>query len=125
MSQKSIFDIVDKFNYLTRLAVKGADNFCDELCNFFISDFGLQASVLFRVINNELVVLGKSTSAKKNYLSGAHFNCSKCKLIKNIKKFSYSSNTECELQISEFLIYESCFIFDINNKERCFLKIAK
>jgi len=126
MAHTSKIEFLDDFNSLLKLAKKGDDYFPDELCNFLVSDFGFQAMVLFAVINSKnLKVLGKSTSARKNYLRGSEFTCSTCKLFENPNDFAISIDSNCELQISEFVIYESCLAFNISLSERGFLKIAK
>ncbi|PKL89461.1 MAG: hypothetical protein CVV23_04940 [Ignavibacteriae bacterium HGW-Ignavibacteriae-2] len=120
------FDILDNYNTLIKSALNGKDNFPDEVCNFLVSDFELQAAVLFKIVNNEsFLVLGRSSTARKNYLRGSEFSCSACSLFKNINEFSINSDTNCELQISEFVIYESCVAFNMGNDERVLIKVAK
>ena len=115
-----------KINGLTKSSRNGLDNFPDELCNYLVSEFELQAAVLFKVEHNEsLIVLGKSSGARKNYLRGSSFECSKCRIIGDNTEFSIHSDSNCELQISEFLIYESCVSFKIDMEQKGFLTIAK
>lgn len=119
-------DLVEKFNFLNQIAHYGRDNFPDELCNFLVTEFELQACVLFKVDDtSKLIVLGKSNSARKNFLRGSSFDCASCKLKTASADFSIHSDSNCTLQISEFVVYESCVSFKINNGERGFLKIAK
>jgi len=120
------FEILDNYNNLIKAALFGKDNFPDEICNFLVSDFEFQSAVLFKYLpNGAFQVLGKSSSARKNYLRGSEFSCSNCKLKTNLNEFAISSDSNCELQISEFVIYESCVAFNINTDERAFLKLAK
>lgn len=120
------FDILNNYNHMIELAIQGKDNFPDEICNFLVKEFDFQAAVLFKVVNSSsLQVLGKSTSAKKNYLRGSEVSCSVCTLFKNTSDFAVNSDTNCELQISEFVVYESCVIFELSHGERAFLKVSK
>ena len=120
------FEILDNYNNLLKAALFGKDNFPDEICNFLVTDFEFQSAVLFKYLpSGAFQVLGKSSSARKNYLRGSEFSCSSCKLKTNPNEFSISSDSNCELQISEFVIYESCVSFNISGDERAFLKLAK
>ncbi|MGD8777661.1 MAG: response regulator [Ignavibacteria bacterium] len=118
-------EAIEKINDITRKAIKGSDNFPNEICNFLVSEFEFLAIVLFRIDNNDLIVLGKSNSAKKHYMQGAKFKCSTCRLLNNdTNQFGVNSDTNCELQISEYVVYETCVKFKINNETNGFLKIA-
>ena len=120
------FDVLNNYNHMIELALRGKDNFPDEVCNFIVKEFEFQAAVLFKVVNpGNLQVLGKSTTAKKNYLRGSEFSCSVCTLFKNTDDFAVNSDSTCELQISEFVVYESCVIFELAQGESTFLKVAK
>lgn len=118
-------EALEKTNELSKLALAGNDNFPDEICKYLVSEFELQATVLFKVQGNELVVLGKSSTARKNYLRGSKFGCHVCKIINDKLDFSVNSDTNCELQISEFVVYETCVLFDMGSGEKGFLKLAK
>ncbi len=126
MISSSKLEILNNYNNLIKSALQGKDSFPDEVCNFLVSDFEFQAAVLFKIVNSEsLLVLGKSSSARKNYLRGSEFSCSVCSLFKSLNEFSVNSDTNCELQISEFVIYESCVTFDLDSEEKAFLKVSK
>ncbi|MCK5457099.1 MAG: hypothetical protein KAI45_08225, partial [Melioribacteraceae bacterium] len=119
-------ETLNNFNELIHSATKGEDSFPDNLCNFLVNEFEYQAIVLFELLDsNGFKVIGKSLNARKNYLHGSEFSCAACKLVNNPNDFSISHDSNCELQISEFVIYESCVSFNIKLGERGFLKIAK
>lgn len=119
-------EILNNFNELIQSAARGEDSFPDNLCNFLVNEFDYQAIVLFELLeSNGYKVIGRSLSARKNYLHGSEFTCSTCKLVNNPNDFSFSHDSNCELQISEFVIYESCAAFNIKLGARGFLKIAK
>jgi CheY-like chemotaxis protein len=122
----SKLESLEKLNKLFSLARKGDDDFAEHICNYISNEYDLQAVVLFKTLeDNNLQVLGKSANARKNYLKGSFFRCSICTLINEKSGFNVHSDSNCELQISEFLVYESCITFAISEKERGFLKIAK
>ncbi|MBA4317358.1 MAG: hypothetical protein C0412_03060, partial [Flavobacterium sp.] len=122
----SKLESLEKLNKLFSLARKGDDDFTEQICNYVATEFELQAVVLFKVLeDNNLQVAGKSANARKNYLKGSFFKCSVCSLLNEKSSFNVHSDSNCELQISEFLVYESCINFKISEKERGFLKIAK
>lgn len=119
-------EILNNFNELLSVAAKGKDSFPDTLCNFIVTEFEYQAIVLFELLeSNGFKVIGKSLNARKNYLHGSEFSCSACKLVNNPNDFSISHDSNCELQISEFVIYESCVSFNIKLGERGLIKVAK
>ncbi len=120
-------EFVNKYTKLIKVAENGLDNFPDELSEFVVNEFELQAVVFFKVnSDNSLTVLGKSSSAKKNYLKGTSFSCSNCKLLGNGDSYSsFNSDPECEILISDFIIYEACTIVRISETDRIFIKYAR
>ncbi|HEX2867812.1 MAG TPA: response regulator [Ignavibacteriales bacterium] len=120
-------EFLEKYNYLNSLAERGHDQFTDELCDYIVNEFDLQAMVLFRVNDDEsLSVLGRSASAKKNYMRGASFRCPACSLVRE-KNSSFQSHSDagCQMLISEFLIYEACMTAKITDGKQGFIKFAK
>ncbi|MGE5496507.1 MAG: sensor histidine kinase, partial [Syntrophothermus sp.] len=120
-------EFLEKYNFLASSAEKGQEHFPDEICDYVVNEFELQSMVLFKVTDdNNLMVLGKSASAKKSYIRGASFGCSVCKLlIEKDPALTFHSDAECELQISEFVIYESCMTIKITDRNRAFIKFAR
>ncbi len=126
MATNSKIETLNVFNNLLDSAKSGVASFPDDLCNYITNEFDFQALVLFELLDTKgFKVIGKSNNARKNYLHGSEFTCSQCKLENDFNKFSMHHDTNCELQISEFVIYESCVAFDIQLGKRGFLKIAK
>ncbi len=119
-------EFLEKFNSLLLYANKGAEDFPDYICNFLVKELEFQSVVLFKAAaNNKLIVLGKSHSARKNYLRGSEFSCGGCKQLFVSSEFSMASEANCELQASEFVTYEVCVVFKIKENEKGFLKLAK
>lgn len=120
-------EFLEKYNYLFKLAEKAQESFPDEICDYITNEYELQAMVLFRVTEeNNLLVIGKSSSAKKNYLRGSSFCCSKCKpLLQKDPVHNFYSDAECEIQISEYIIYEICNTFRITDNVKGFVKYAR
>ncbi len=126
MSLGEKFEFIEDFNKLISLSREGRDDFADEVCNFLVNNFDLQASVFFKVEGERNIqVLGKSNSARKNYLKGTVFTCNACKVFETNSEYALYSDSNCELQISEFLVYECCIIFNINKETKGFLKLAR
>ncbi len=126
MANNSKIEALNVFNNLLESASSGVIDFPDDLCNYITEEFDFQAIVLFELLDTKgFKVIGKSNNARKNYLHGSEFTCAHCKLENNFNKFAIHHDANCELQISEFVIYESCVAFDIQLGKRGFLKIAK
>lgn len=123
MLQGAKINLIAKLNELFLFAKKGKEDFVDVLSNFLVTEYEFNAVVLFKVSNGNLIVLGKSENAKKNYAAGNSFNCSNCELIKKDVNSFYTS-ADCNLQISDFVVYESCSTFSYGN-ETGLIKIAR
>ncbi len=126
MSVNSKLEILDLYNNLLSSATAGDSNFPDNLCNYITTEFDFQALILFEALDSKgFKVIGKSANARKNYLHGSEFTCSHCKLNNDVNDFAIHHDSNCELQISEFVIYESCVAFNIQFGKRGFIKVAK
>lgn len=125
--QSSRIESLSKYNDLINLTIKSSQEFPETLCEFLVNEFDLQAVVLFRVSDDDgLVLLGKSDGAKKVFAKNASFKCSVCKsLSNNSDTIQFNSQTDCEIQTSDFVIYEGCLFIKITSAERFLLKIAK
>lgn len=126
MFQTVTIEYLIKYADLLKSASEGVDTFGSDLCNSMVKEFDLQAVVLFKVNeSNALSVIGRSDGANAGFLINAKFNCSVCENLKKNASFSVHSNSNCELAISEFLIYESCVHITTPNGDRLLLKLAK
>ena len=117
---------VIKLNELLEFAKHGNEAFPDEVCEFLTSSFELEAVVVFNIEkNNSLITVGKSSGAKKNFSRGMVFECSKCKLLNENINYSLHSDSDCSIQISEFLMYEMCALLMLPKDIKLIFKIAK
>jgi len=125
--QSSRIESLSKYNDLINLTIKSSQEFPETLCEFLVNEFELQAVVLFKISDDDgLVLLGKSDGAKKVFAKNASFKCSVCKSISNNSDtIQFNSQTDCEIQTSDFVIYEGCMFIKISANERFLLKIAK
>jgi CheY-like chemotaxis protein/signal transduction histidine kinase len=125
--QSSKIELLKQYDNLFKLASNGSSDFPNRLCDFIISDQEFEACVLFKIINNKsLKVIGKSGSAKKIYELNSTFECSECKLLgSNEPKLSFNSQPGCELQATDFVLYEGCLITKISERDGVLFKLAK
>ena len=123
MLQGAKINLISKLNELFDFAKKGKEDFVNILCNFLVAEYDFNATVLLKVSNKKLSVLGRSENSKKNFTIGTEFSCEVCHLLKENSNGFYSS-ADCSLQISDFVIYESCSLFDYGD-EKGLLKIAR
>lgn len=125
MDTRTKIELINKYNYLIELARNGNDSFINHLCNFLVNYYEYQSIILFKIIKEDTFqVLGKSSNARKNFLTGSEFKCSVCKAVKS-SSTSFHSDSQCELQISEYLVYEVCSKFEIDQTNSVLIKIAK
>ncbi len=121
----SQLEFLEKYNSLLVLANKGLDDFPDYICNFLVKELEFQSVVLFKILGgNRYLALGKSHTARKNYLRGTEFSCKNCKYGQSNSEFAIGSEPDCEIPASEFVTYEICVHFRINISESGMLKIA-
>ncbi len=125
--QSSKLDFLTKYNALVELAISASHELPDSLCSFLVEEYELQAAALFKVrSDNLLLLLGKSGEAKKNLIPSNSYECSSCKMLKNPPAGSdFLTNTDCQLQVSEYVVYEGCLYIKLSGKENVLLKTAK
>lgn len=118
---------ITAFNELKNIAGKNSPDFSDKLCEFLVEEFQFQSVIIFKINeNNKLVCLGKSSTAKKSFLVNSTYDCRECKLLKS-EFINYQFNTEsnCEIQSTDYLIYEGCFSLKAHSGEKFLLKVSQ
>ena len=66
----SKIESLKKYNNLFNIAQNSSNDFADNLCEFLVTEFDLQAVIIFKIDNkSNLTVFGKSSSAKKSFIS--------------------------------------------------------
>ena len=123
--QSSKIEFLKRYDNLIRLASKGSQEFPSSLCDYILSDKEFEACVLFKTINNKsLKVLGKSGSTKKSYELNSIFECSECKLLgSNLSKSSFNIQPACELEATDFVMYEGCLFIKASDDNIILLKL--
>jgi len=125
--QSSKIEFLLRYNELLNSSLKAIPNFPDDLCEFLIAEYELQAAVLFRVAeDNSFVVLGKSKTAKKIYLKNTSFKCENCRsALSSLDGPNFNTQSDCTIPVSDFVIYEGCLTINVTESEKILLKIAK
>ncbi len=125
--QSSKIDFLSKYNFLLKTALNRAADFPDVLCEFLVNEYELQAVVFFKVAeDNSLTVLGKAGDAKKSFIKNTTYSCNVCNPLKDKSDaVAFNSMADCDLQATEFVIYEGCLFLNISDNERTLIKIAK
>lgn len=113
-------------NELQNSVAHNISEFPNKLCEFIANEFQLQSAILFKINNNnKLVFQGKSPSARKSFLPNALYECSSCKIHENnFAKVLFSSDANCEIQSTDFVIYESCVSIKVSS-EKYLLKVSQ
>ncbi len=120
------FELLQKLNELANLSSKGDAFFPAELCNLLCDEFDLSALVLFDLKDDkQLEVIGKSSSAKKNFKDGSTYNCISCPAIlsNEFNKLFFERN--CAIQVSDFMTYEGCCLIALPISEKALFKLGK
>ncbi|HVO74180.1 MAG TPA: response regulator [Ignavibacteriaceae bacterium] len=125
--QSAKLDFLNKYNELISLAVKGSQEFPDSLCEYICLEYDLQAVLFFKVIEDSgLLMLGKSTAAKKTYIKNNNFYCNFCKSIfSQPESNTFDVQQECEIQATDVVNSEGCLLVKIDENDKVLLKISK
>ena len=125
--QSSQLETLRKYNELLELAIASSAKFPNQLCDYIVSENGFEAALLFNALENkELILSGKSSAAKKSYEIGATYSCSNCKSLNSISDVPMvNSQEDCQIQSTEYMIYERCFQLNIHSAKKYLFKIAK
>src|ERR1017187_10264347 len=124
--QSAKIEFLTNYNDLINIALKSQQDFPDIVSDYLVSEFELEAVTIFKIVNNStLSVLGRSSSARKSYIKNATFGCSNCFCMKSAGDFNQLNiQSDCEIQITDYMIYESCMKFNYASNI-ALLKIAK
>jgi len=125
--QSSKIESFDKYNDILSMAITSSLDFPNKLCDFLITEFEFESALLFRVEDDEsLTLLGKSAKAKKSYSLSSKYSCTACNLIKDSSAaIVFNNQADCEIKVSDFVIYEGCLYLRISNTDKFLIKIAK
>ena len=119
-------ELIQKLNELSDLARRGDSFFPDELCNFLTVEFDLSAVVLFNVKSDfSMEVVGKSANAKKNFKGGSNISCITCPFLQNNSEMKLNIDSECSLQVSDFVVFESCGVISLSDNQKTLIKIGR
>lgn len=118
-------DLIDKLNYLFELSERKREDFPTELCNFISTEFDFTGAAIFSYFNsNNIVCLGKSKEASANIKINSVSSCPTCKITTPNSDYSFQTNPQCEIKISNNSSYEGCIIFKISHNKNGLLKLA-
>jgi len=125
--QSSKIESFDKYNDILSLSITSSLDFPGKLCEFLISEFEFESALLFKIeADSNLTLLGKSSKAKKSYSLNSKYSCSACNSIKNDESsIVFNNQPDCEIKVSDFVIYEGCLFIRISNTDKFLFKIAK
>ena len=125
--QSSKIEFLNTFNNLIESSLKSSPDFADQLCEYLVAEFELQAAVLFKENEkNSLTLLGKSGEAKKSFRKDSSYKCDVCEVNRSVdNSIFFDSHADCELKITDFIHYEACLHFKIFNYGNILLKISK
>jgi CheY-like chemotaxis protein/signal transduction histidine kinase len=125
--QNSKVEFLKSYNHLLALASKGSPEFPNILCEFIRREQEYEACIIFKILsNNCLKVIGKGGSTKKSYESGVVVECSECKIVNaSTSKATFNSQPGCEVETTDFVMYEGCLLVKVNDDDRILIKLAK
>ena len=125
MLQGSRLTTLLRFNGIVSNARSGRDIFMDELCNFIVNEFEIDAVAIFKIENNLLLPLGKSHRVKKNIRTGTSIEGNGCYELNVSNEFTFTQNDNCTLQITETASHEISITFRIGLKEIILIRVAQ
>ena len=125
--QSSKIESLDKYNDILSLATASSLDFPSKLCEFLIIEFEFESALLFKIDEDKsFTLLGKSAKAKKSYSLNSKYNCPVCQSVNdNGAAIVFNNQPDCEIKVSDFVIYEGCLYVRISNTDKFLFKIAK
>ncbi len=125
--QISKIDSLNRYNDLLKSSIKSSEEFPNQLAEFLVSEYELQSVVIFKITeDNKLLVIGKSNESKKSYENGSVVECTHCVSLKsNGNEPVFNTQADCQIQASEFVVYEGSLFVQYSSTESAILKIAK
>ena len=122
----SKIDLISKYNNLVQYALSSAKEFPDNLCDYLVDEYELEAVVLLKVKDKSLDLLGKSSSAKKSLDQSSVYTCNYCQALQNNSSETvFEVNQQCEFNAADIVINEGCLHITITENEKVIVKIAK
>jgi len=121
-----------KLNFLLSIddlinsSIKSHSDFVNKFCNLLVSEFEFAASAIFRLdSNNNLELIGKSNTVKKNLEINSIQKCEHCESIKYGEKLTFNTSNNCQIFLTERVMYEGCAVIPLANGTDILLKISK
>ncbi len=122
----SKIDLTSKYNNIVQYALSAAKEFPNNLCDYLVQEYELEAVVLLKVKDKSFELLGKSTSAKKSLSSNSSYTCNFCPALQTtFTETAFEVNQQCEFNAADIVIFEGCLHITITEKEKVVLKISK
>ncbi|MEJ2505687.1 MAG: response regulator [Ignavibacteriaceae bacterium] len=124
--QSAKIDSLSKFNKLINSALTSSNEFPNELCEFLVKEYELEAAVLSRKTDSGFEILGKSINAIKSYVQASIVQCKTCSNISNNStEINFELKKDCEFRASDIIMNEGCLHIGISDNEKVMLKLAK
>lgn len=118
-------EIVLRLFELAEFAKRRDKFFLDEVCNFLVKEFNLEAAVIFRLNDNKtLKLLGKPNNISKEFLKNNNFYCNDCNNITEDNQYTINTKLECNAKITNNKFPESCIYIKISDTIKLIIKIA-
>ena len=122
----SKIDLISKYTNIVQYALSAAKEFPDNLCDYLVTEYELEAVVLLKVKDKSFELLGKSTTAKKSLNQSSLYSCNNCQALQNNSSETvFEINQQCEFNAADLVINEACLHITISENEKVVLKIAK
>ena len=122
----SKIDLTSKYNNIVQYALSAAKEFPNNLCDYLVEEYELEAVVLLKVKEKSFELLGKSASAKKSLSINSSYTCNFCPALQTTStETAFELNQQCEINAADIVIFEGCLHITITEKEKVVLKISK
>jgi signal transduction histidine kinase/ActR/RegA family two-component response regulator len=124
--QSSKIDFLTKYNNLVTSALTSAKDFHNDLCDFLVDEYDLEGVLLLNIGDKEFELLGKSNSSRKTYKHGTSLKCNVCSHFQNKSTDTqFETSKDCDITVSDVVMYEGCLYITVSESERIMLKVAK
>ena len=124
--QSSKINFLSKYNSLMQSALTSANDFPNDLCEFLVEEYEFEATVLARIKDKQIEILGKSSGARKTLQQSTLLKCKDCSMLENkTTETQFEVRPDCEFTATDVVLNEGCLHVSISENEKVMLKIAK
>ncbi|MBX2976732.1 MAG: response regulator [Ignavibacteriaceae bacterium] len=125
--QPESLKLFSTLNSLKKSLNQNDPSYTDKICELIAEEFSFQSVIIFKSTDaNKLAIVGKSSNVKKSFTTNSVLECKGCSLLNSdTDNLSFTSNADCGIQSTDYLLYEGCQLLKTSPSEKFLLKVSQ